>query len=178
MPLEPRFFWRQRLRWLKGGHLYVTGEGSLFFEKQPHMSFWQKSLYWLCPVSHFVQIWAEPIMFTLPFLCVVLDVCPYGMDRTIFASHVIFFGVMSINSFYYNDFWLMGNALRSKTGSRVLWFTAFKAVINTLMVHTGIKAKVRRLAHVCLTSCHVGVRSTRGTCRTALAAAHRAAYNA
>lgn len=142
-PLEPRFFWRQRLRWLKGSHLYVTGEGSLFFEPQPHMSFWQKSLYWLCPVCHFVQVWAEPVLFTLPFLCLVLDVCPYGMDEILFASHFVYFGVLSAHSVYYSDPWLVGNALRSKTGGRLLWFTAFKACVNTLMVHAGVKAKVR-----------------------------------
>ena len=58
VPLEPRFMWRQRLRWLKGAHLFLLGKDSVFFKKQPHMSFYQKSLYWLCPVAHFVQFWA------------------------------------------------------------------------------------------------------------------------
>ena len=58
--------WRQRLRWLKGGHLFLLGPDSVFFKKQPHMSFYQKSIYWLCPIAHFVQFWAEPVLFTLP----------------------------------------------------------------------------------------------------------------
>lgn len=35
-----------------------------------------------------VQLWAEPIMFTLPFFCLVLDVCPYGMDSKLYWTHI------------------------------------------------------------------------------------------
>ena len=60
VPLELRAMWRQRLRWLKGGQLFILSPGSVFFKKQEHMSFYQKALYWLCPVAHFTQV---PIYF-------------------------------------------------------------------------------------------------------------------
>jgi hypothetical protein len=141
VPLEPRFMWRQRLRWLKGGHLFLISKDSLFYKKQPHMSFYQKSLYWLCPVAHIIQIWAEPVIFTLPFLCLVLNVCPYGMDRDLFISHLVFFVIMNMSGALYGSWDMIVTAIRAKSGYRILWFTSVKAVLNTIMVVTGWKAK-------------------------------------
>jgi hypothetical protein len=141
VPIEPRLIWRQRLRWIKGAHLFVASPGSTFFKQQEHMSFWQKSLYWTCPVCNFIQVWAEPILITLPLFCLVFDICPYGMDQTLFASHLIFFAVMSLKSIYHDDLWDIGNALRVKSGNRILYFTSVKAVLNTLMVSSGMKPR-------------------------------------
>jgi hypothetical protein len=131
--------WRQRLRWLKGGHLFLIGPDSVFFKKQKHMSFYQKSLYWLCPVAHFLLVWAEPILFTLPFVCLVLQVCPYGMDRLLFYTHIFHLAAGFLNSTYYEENWLKKVAFTCKSGYRILWFTSVKAVINTLMVISGFK---------------------------------------
>ena len=133
--------WRQRLRWLKGGHLFILGEDSLFFKKQPHMNFYGKSLYWLCPIAHLIQFFAEPVLFTLPFCCLVMDVCPYGMDEWLFYSHFGFFALMNICSTVHTEWETTRTALRVKTGYRILWFTSVKAVLNTVMVAAGWKAK-------------------------------------
>jgi hypothetical protein len=133
--------WRQRLRWLKGGHLFLIGPDSVFFKKQKHMSFYQKSMYWLSPVAHFLQFFGEPVIITLPFFCLVLTICPYGLDSLIFYSHVIYIAMVTIFSVYHTDPRLMSVALRVKSGYRILWFTSFKAVVNTLMVVTGFKPR-------------------------------------
>jgi hypothetical protein len=56
VPLDPRSIWRQRLRWLKGGHLFILAPNSVFFQKQPNMSLYQKALFWICPIAHFIQV--------------------------------------------------------------------------------------------------------------------------
>eukprot|EP00892_Ulva_mutabilis_P006100 jgi/Ulvmu1/3862/UM018_0081.1 len=139
VPLDLRSMWRQRLRWLKGGHLFILSPGSVFFKRQPHMSFYQKSLYWLCPVAHFIQLFFEPIIFTLPFLCLVFSTCPYGMDPLLFWTHVGHLGMSFIYSTYHLDLVRIRIAFSAKGGYRVLWFTSVKACINTIMVHTGWK---------------------------------------
>lgn len=84
-------------------------------------------------------MWAEPLIFTLPFLCLVLDICPYGMDRALFFTHFVHVLASCANSTYYSEGWLRRVAFMAKTSYRVLWFTSCKAVINTLMVVTGFK---------------------------------------
>lgn len=51
VPLDPRSFWRQRLRWAKGGHLYVLDPAAVIWAKSPHMSLYHKFLYCF-PVCH------------------------------------------------------------------------------------------------------------------------------
>ena len=58
--------WRQRLRWFKGSHLFVVRPDSVLFKKLPHMSWYQKSFYWLCPIAHFVMLWAVPVILLTP----------------------------------------------------------------------------------------------------------------
>ena len=71
VPLDLRSMWRQRLRWFKGGHLFVLNRESIFWRRQPHVTLTQKLAYCLGPIAHFVNCWSEPIMFTLPFFCLV-----------------------------------------------------------------------------------------------------------
>jgi hypothetical protein len=133
--------WRQRLRWLKGGHLFLISKDSIFFKWQPHMTLFSKSLYFICPVAHVVQFWTEPIFFTLPFVCIVLNTCPYGMDTHLFITHIVFFFTMHLTSIIYDRWDIVFSAIRAKSGYRILWFTSVKACINTIMVVTGWKAK-------------------------------------
>jgi cellulose synthase/poly-beta-1,6-N-acetylglucosamine synthase-like glycosyltransferase len=62
VPLDLRSMWRQRLRWFKGGHLFVLSTDSIFFHSQKHVSLFQKLAYCLGPIAHFTNFWAEPIM--------------------------------------------------------------------------------------------------------------------
>jgi hypothetical protein len=50
-----------------------------------------------------VQLWAEPIMFTLPFLCLVMDICPYGMDSLLYWTHIAHLCGQFFHSSYHRD---------------------------------------------------------------------------
>jgi hypothetical protein len=86
-----------------------------------------------------MQIWAEPIMMTLPFFCLMLRICPYGMDATLFWTHIAHLLAQFGHSVYHLEFDKVVTAIQAKNGFRVLWFTSCKACINTIMVHTGWK---------------------------------------
>jgi hypothetical protein len=78
-------------------------------------------------------------MMTLPFFCLMLRICPYGMDSTLFWTHIAHLLGQFGHSVYHWEFDKVVNAIQAKSGYRVLWFTSFKACINTIMVHTGFK---------------------------------------
>ena len=103
VPLEARAMWRQRFRWFKGGHLFLLSPTSVFFEKHKHMSFYQKSLYWICLVANVVSIYAEPVLMSMPFLCLVLDVCVYGLDDLLFWTHFSNTIILQVVGAYYRD---------------------------------------------------------------------------
>ena len=73
--------WRQRLRWLKGGHLFLIGKDSVFFKAQPHMSLYQKTLYWLCPAAHLLQTFCEPVIFLLPCAPLATSLCSVQLNE-------------------------------------------------------------------------------------------------
>ena len=54
VPLDARSMWRQRLRWFKGGHLFALNPASIFYQRSPHVTAFQKAAYCLGPVAHFV----------------------------------------------------------------------------------------------------------------------------
>lgn len=40
-------------------------------------------------------------MFTLPFFCLVLDICPYGMDKLLFGTHILhLFGQFAYSAYH------------------------------------------------------------------------------
>lgn len=117
----------------------MMAPNSIFRKKSEHMSFYQKSLYWICPVSHFSQLLSEPVMFTLPFFCLVMKQCPYGMDIWLFWTHFAHVAMSFIFSIYHWDGRNMWAALSGKSATRILWFTGFKACMNTIMVFSGFK---------------------------------------
>ena len=112
VPLEPRAMWRQRSRWFKGGHLFLLSPTSVFFEKHKHMSLYQKSLYWICLITNVMAIYAEPVMFAMPFLCLALDVCAYGMDKYLFWTHLPHTLVTQLAAFYATDWARVVDALK------------------------------------------------------------------
>ena len=67
--------WRQRLRWFKGGHLFVLSTDSIFFHRQKHVTLFQKLAYCLGPIAHFTNFWAEPIMCALARLLQCQAIC-------------------------------------------------------------------------------------------------------
>lgn len=69
VPRAARDIWKQRSRWAAAAHMYILTPSSVFWRKQKNMSYWQKSLYWIPMVLHWTLIWAEPIMFTMPIIC-------------------------------------------------------------------------------------------------------------
>lgn len=139
VPRDGRDIWKQRSRWAKAAHLYILDKDSVFWRKQPHMSYWQKSLYWIPMVLHFTIIWSEPIMFTMPILCIVGDICPYGIDVVLWATHFFKLVTTLLVSTYADTWELSRSALYAQTASRVLFFVNVKAVLNTLMIYSGWK---------------------------------------
>ena len=139
VPLPPRLFWRQRLRWSKGGHLFVLAPDSLLRNPQPHVSSYQKALYFSYPIRDFTAMIAMPVLFALPFACLVMNTCPYGMDRLLFGTHVAQVCLAFVCAVYYPEVESVKSAICDKIGTRVFWFTSVKACINILMVHTGWK---------------------------------------
>ena len=117
----------------------MMAANSIFKEKSEHMSFYQKTLYWVCPISNFSQLLSEPVMFTLPFFCLVMKQCPYGMDIWLFWTHFAHVAMSFIFSIYHWDRQNMWAALSGKSATRILWFTGVKACMNTIMVFTGFK---------------------------------------
>ena len=74
-------------------------------------------------------------------LCLVLRICPYGMDPLLFFTHVLFFAATTFNSVWYATAYQRTVAMRVKSGYRILWFASVKAVLNTAMVVSGFKPR-------------------------------------
>jgi hypothetical protein len=79
VPRDARSIWKQRSRWAAAAHMYILDPSSVFWRPQKNMTYWQKSLYWIPMVLHWTLIWAEPVMFSMPIMCL------YGMCRFISA---------------------------------------------------------------------------------------------
>jgi hypothetical protein len=56
----------------------------------------------------------EPVIFTIPSCCLVLRICPFGMDILLFYSHFVYFGMITLNSVYYREAYLRRVALMTK----------------------------------------------------------------
>eukprot|EP00892_Ulva_mutabilis_P012255 jgi/Ulvmu1/9401/UM051_0029.1 len=138
-PLDPRGMWRQRLRWFKGGHLFLFSKNSVFFKNDNHLTLYHKALYFFGPTTHFVMFVFEPFITTLPFMCLVFRVCPYGMDPILFWTHFAHIGISFFASVYDRSFDHILTGICAKGGIRILYFTAFKACVNTVMVALGYK---------------------------------------
>lgn len=69
VPRDARSIWKQRSRWASAAHMYILDPSSVFWRQQRNMSYWQKSLYWIPMVLHWTLLWAEPIMFSMPIIC-------------------------------------------------------------------------------------------------------------
>lgn len=139
VPRGARDIWKQRSRWAAAAHMYILDPSSVFWRKQPHMSFWQKSLYWIPMVLHWTLIWSEPIMFTMPLMCLVLNICPYGIDPLLWFTHFAKLVTTFLISSYADTLELSRAAIYGQTMARVLFFVNVKAVLNTIMVYTGWK---------------------------------------
>lgn len=79
-------------------------------------------------------IWAEPIMFCMPILCLRFDVCPYGMDITLWVTHFLKLLITFTLSTAADTWSDKLAALFAQTSSRVLFFVNVKAVLNTVMI--------------------------------------------
>lgn len=139
VPHAPRDFWKQRARWAKAAHLYILDPHSVFWRPQRHMSLYQKALYCTPLLLHLCIFFTEPVMFTLPFICVVGNICPYGIDLWLWLTHLLRLTFTFLLSTHADSIAKRVAALNAQTSSRVLFFVNVKAVINTLMVGVGWK---------------------------------------
>jgi Glycosyl transferase family group 2 len=135
VPHAPRDFWKQRSRWHKAAHLYILDRHSVFWRKQPYMSFYQKSLYCIPMILHVTVFLSEPFMFTLPLVCLCFGVCPYGMDLWLWLTHFMKLLFNFLISTHADSLSGRVAAIQAQTASRVLYFISVKAVLNTLMVY-------------------------------------------
>jgi cellulose synthase/poly-beta-1,6-N-acetylglucosamine synthase-like glycosyltransferase len=139
VPLPPREIWKQRDRWAKAGHLYVLSKDSVFWKSSPHMSAYAKLAY-CCPmIIHLLSSFSEPVTMAAPALCVLGGVCPYGMDRLLWLSHVMVVvsgGLPLCLSTYFKPW----RAVYTHISSRVQLMVAMKAVVNTTVVMLGVKS--------------------------------------
>jgi hypothetical protein len=78
-------------------------------------------------------------MFTLPFICVVCNICPYGIDLWLWLSHFFRLAVTFFLTVHADTIGKRIAALNSQTSSRILYFVNVKAVLNTIMVTLGWK---------------------------------------
>jgi cellulose synthase/poly-beta-1,6-N-acetylglucosamine synthase-like glycosyltransferase len=138
VPLPPREIWKQRDRWAKAGHLYVLDKDSVFWRSSPHMGAYAKLAY-CCPmIIHLLSSFSEPVTMAAPALCVLGGVCPYGMDRLLWLSHIMVVvsgGLPLCLSTYFKPW----RAVYTHISSRVQLMVAMKAVVNTIMVTLGLK---------------------------------------
>lgn len=139
VPHAPRDFWKQRARWAKASHLYFLDKHSVFWKRQPYMTLYQKSLYGLPLLLHFTVFFTEPIMFTLPLVCLGFDICPYGMDLWLWVSHFMRLLFTFLVSTHSDSLSKRFAALSTLTASRILYFVNVKAVVNTVMVYVRWK---------------------------------------
>ena len=138
VPLPPREIWKQRDRWAKAGHLYVLSKDSVFWKSSPHMGAYAKLAY-CCPmIIHLLSSFSEPVTMAAPALCVLAGVCPYGMNRLLWLSHIMVVvsgGLPLCLSTYFKPW----RAVYTHISSRVQLMVAMKAVVNTIMVMSGLK---------------------------------------
>lgn len=73
-------------------------------------------------------------MFTLPFICVVCNICPYGIDLWLWLTHFFRLASTFILTIHADTLGKRLAALNSQTSSRILYFINVKAVLNTIMV--------------------------------------------
>lgn len=139
VPHAPRDFWKQRARWAKASHIYFLDRHSVFWKRQPYMTMHQKSLYGLPLLLHAAVFFTEPIMFTLPLVCLGFDICPYGMDLWLWLSHFFRLLFTFLISTHADSLSKRFAALSTLTASRILYFVNVKAVINTCMVYVRWK---------------------------------------
>jgi hypothetical protein len=94
------------------------------------------------------------IIFTLPFVCLVFDVCAFGLDRRLFLTHVLRMATVMLQTNYGHNWSEVKAAMSARAASRVQWFTAWKAVVNTIMVLAGFKRPPKFKARLLRPSCH------------------------
>jgi hypothetical protein len=77
--------------------------------------------------------------FTLPFFCLVGNICAFGMDRWLFLTHLIRVASSTVHSCYGIDGRAVVAGLSSRSAARIQWYTGVKACLNTLMVFAGAR---------------------------------------
>ena len=79
----------------------------------------------------------------MPFLCLVFNKCAFGLDRWLFFTHI----ARLASSFAYTVYahkWSIAKAnVTVRMGARIVWFTGFKALFNTVLVVSGLKRPPR-----------------------------------
>lgn len=130
--------WTLRRHWIEGGHLFPLSPSSLFFGPQTYTSSYQRALHLLSPAAHCARLVSAPLLAALPFACCVLRICPYGMDQRLFWTHLMYGTLAALLPLYHRNPVRAEAALGACMTARVLWLSAAKACINTMLTHAGV----------------------------------------
>ena len=75
----------------------------------------------------------------LPFLCIVLRQCPYGLDGLLYLSHFVHLLVAFAHGSHGGQRNLAKYAFASQCKLRLEWFTGLKSVVHTVLICCGFK---------------------------------------
>lgn len=83
--------------------MFVLDPKSVFTQKQQHMTLLQKMSYCAYPIKHFANFFADPFIIFMPFMCLVLDRCVYGMDALLFWTSLGQVITSQAGTLYYDE---------------------------------------------------------------------------
>lgn len=104
------------------------------------MSFYQKSLYWISLVANLVSVLSDPVLMSLPFMCLVLGTCIYGMDEVLFWTHLGHLVIHFFAAVYYLDLQRVLDAMKVSTSQSnqdvPASMSTFTSELSVSAVHT------------------------------------------
>lgn len=138
VPLPPREIFKQRNRWAKAGHMYILDDNSVFRRTSPYMGWYSKLTYCAPMIIHVISFISEPITILAPPVCLLTDLCPFGMSRSLWISHfmAIASGIFLICLPTFCKPWRF---IYNHVSNRVQLMVSMKAVVNTMLVMSKMK---------------------------------------
>ena len=138
VPTACRGPWLDRRRWLAGGHRFTLSPSSLSSCDRQYASAFQHALHCLSPIAHGLSLLSAPVMASMPFMCAVLRLCPYGMDPLLLWTHLAHLGTAGLVLVYHPNPARVWRAFGAHITARNLWLTAALASVHTVVVRAGL----------------------------------------
>jgi cellulose synthase/poly-beta-1,6-N-acetylglucosamine synthase-like glycosyltransferase len=138
VPLPPREIFKQRNRWAKAGHMYILDKHSVFRRSSPYMGWYSKLTYCTPLIIHVLSFVSEPVTILAPSICLLSGLCPYGMSRSLWISHVLAMG-SGVVLICLPTFCKPWRFVYNHVSNRVQLMVSMKAVVNTVLVLAKLK---------------------------------------